>query len=679
MAGPWDKYAATPAAPAAAGPWQKYANATAAQPPPAPATRKRVIGGRGGVTPVTVEEPIVKHPDSGLERIGQGADDLMRSIANGGTLGAADKLAAYMGSDGDYTKKLAEERQKSADAAARDPGQDLVGKGVGTALGVSALAGNGVTLTPFMEGAPLTARVALGATEGAGYGAANELGHDDGPNGMPKVWAALHGAQEGAKFGALLPAAGSLASKAYETIAPYFSKTGDLSRRATGILSNAAAADAQGLRGLSGLGPDAMAADAGPSMTGLAQGVATTPGAGRSAVVDALARRTAGRNARLGEDLTKQLGPYQDPELLKQSISDARQAVTGPQYRAAISNAPRTPARSPGAAFSGVDVEPAISALTDDAAGLARGQRGTMDSVVADLRDVAAARSPEIAAQRLLNVRKQLDAQIVYDPRELAGLSSADKASQSALRAARAHVDDLVKGIPGIPAADATSAEYARLGQHVDAGFDVLDKGKSAVSPQALQAGIDALTPEARSAMQAGTRARLENAVGTQGNDLAALRSTIGEPQDWNNVKIGQVFSPDQAKGVTDAIKREQTFAQTETDVAKGSQTAQRTAAGKQLADRTDFRIPPVMEWPTAAAGAAGRAVLKALVGRSGDAVRQEVAQALTSTGEARDRVVQALLSAGDRRGAVARNLRDLVSSPAVIRALALHRSASDR
>lgn len=662
----------------------------------APTTRTRTIGGRGGVTPVTVTEPIVQHPDSGLARIGQGADDLMRAVANGATLGAADKAAAYMGSDGtDYTQQLAKQRALTEQSTDRDPGQALVGGLAGNALGVAATAGAGLTTAPLMAGAPLAGRIGLGAIEGGGYGAANALGHNDGEMGWQKVWAALHGAGAGSAFGAALPAAGSVAGKAYEMAAPFFSSTEGLSPRASGILTNAANADSRGMQNLSQIGPQAMPVDAGPSMAGLGQGAALAPGDARSTIIDALTQRNLGRNARLGDDLTQNFGPYQDPVLATQSVKDARKALTGPMYTKAfadagpvdaspvtdlISNRLQTAEGAEKAALQkiqGMLVEaPAAAAVAPQRVASTTPAGGTIYHMGGG--SPAQPQQIESMAERLHNIKGEVDSLINYGDPTLGIQPGSLSREQGALVQVRKALNgSLENQVPGYAAANARSSEYARMGDSIETGFNALKKGDQAVSPALWQHQAEAATPAELGGIQIGVRGRLENAVGTQANDLAALRGQVGEPQDWNSQKLAQIYSPEQAEGFSSGITREQTFAKTYNDVANGSQTGPRLAAQKQLADRGEIHIPPIMEWPTAAASAGARTVLKAMLNRSSEGVRNEIAAALTSTGDARDQIVRALLSASQAQGQVGANIRNVIGNPALIRALALSHSSA--
>lgn len=123
-------------------------------------------------------------------------DDIVRKIANGATFGFADKLAAkgdQAVGGGNYDELLKRQRQLSSDASERAGSAGTVAEFGGNVAGAAALTGGGaMSLVPQAASTPmrLLAAGGLGATEGAGYGALDALGHDTD-------------VKEGAKMGAI--------------------------------------------------------------------------------------------------------------------------------------------------------------------------------------------------------------------------------------------------------------------------------------------------------------------------------------------------------------------------------------------------------------------------------------------------------------------------------------------
>lgn len=113
-------------------------------------------------------------------KAGTAADDLMRAVANGFTLGYADKIAGWAGGEGTEA-----ERAKTDEAWMRGGSATpvaTIGGSIATGLGAAR---HGATLigrfgTGAMTGAKgLGARAGLAAIEGAGYGALSAMGQDE--------------------------------------------------------------------------------------------------------------------------------------------------------------------------------------------------------------------------------------------------------------------------------------------------------------------------------------------------------------------------------------------------------------------------------------------------------------------------------------------------------------------
>ena len=76
-------------------------------------------------------------------------------------------------------------------------------------------------------------------------------------------------------------------------------------------------------------------------------------------------------------------------------------------------------------------------------------------------------------------------------------------------------------------------------------------------------------------------RASLENVVGNNVNDLNALRSLLGEAQDWNARKLATVFGQDKADRLMAVIENERNMRNTYNKVVEGSKTATTQQAAK--------------------------------------------------------------------------------------------------
>lgn len=188
-----------------------------------------------------------------------------------------------------------------------------------TALGARALGAAG----------PLVARVPAGAASGAAIAAADAAARGQDP---------LTGGVIGGALGGALPVVGAVGGRAIQGARDLINPAAATERLAGRMGRTAAIADdltpaAIAARGAE-LGAAGTAADFGPNMRGLAQSIATQPGAGKRAVFDALEQRAAQSRDRVESAVTTALGPRQDVELLTRGEEAGRRAAADPLYEA---------------------------------------------------------------------------------------------------------------------------------------------------------------------------------------------------------------------------------------------------------------------------------------------------------------------------------------------------------
>lgn len=360
------------------------------------------------------------------------------------------------------------------------------------------------------------------------------------------------------------------------------------------LLRNAAPKNPQAL---DPFGPEAMLLDASPSMTGLAQGVTLAPNAQRNAIVDALLSRDKGRSDRLIADTRSTLGKPRDVELLKKGIDKFAMRKAGPLYTSAKANAPNLSVKN--VLLS--------QAITKRAAGMDPVGREVMTKVMTSVDDALNAGDPKLVAERLHYIRQSLDKRIVYDKQAFDALGSADKAAQAPLKEARAVLDDMLKNnLPGFREADEITAKGKRAQDDVDFGFGALEGGKYAITPKRYAKEYAKRDPKF---VAEGVKADVATAMGTQANDLAALRKKVGGDNDFNRDKLAATFGPDKVDSLLSSIDREALFAQNSADISRGSQTAQRLAAAK-MAGGPDA---PTISDSASFTGLTGKAVAKTL------------------------------------------------------------------
>lgn len=404
---------------------------------------------------------------------------------------------------------------------------------------------------------------------------------------------------------------------------------------------------------LAGLGPDAMLLDSSPSMTGLAQGVATSPTPSRNAIVQALEERQATRVPRLDQDRISALGKARDPDLLKSTISKQAQRKADPFYTRSKANAPDLTGQA----------NILAQKLTSPSNGLKPSGRKIMQNIMDDIDDALMAGDKRLTAERLHDIRKDLDAQIVHDSMDYQALSSADKAAQAPLKQARRAIDDILKdNLPGFREGDRIIAKAKKSEEAVDYGIKSLEGGKYAHTPERFDLELKKRDPKM---VGEGMKADIRVAVGTQANDLSALRKKVGGDNDFNRAKIEKVFGKSAVDKLVKAIDREDLFGRNYADITRNSQTANRSMASA-LVNKSDA---PRFSGQETIVGVGLRGTAKmanALVGkiaaRSSQPTREALVKALTAKGPEAVKILDALIDSNPKSSA----------AKAIVRALAM-------
>lgn len=513
-----------------------------------------------------------------LEAIGRGG--LQGATLQGGDelfAAGAGAVAKVQGRDfgPEYERQLAEAQAANRAAKEAHPWAYGISEAAGlvpgliyggtTRLGAQALG---------LVGKNLAQRSVASAISGAAIGAAQGgLGAEQGE----RLEGARSGAAGGALVGAVSPAIGEAIGKGIGAIASSIrSRT---TPRPDGMSNSAAELLAQDVRASGGagavrsrldeLGPDARLLDASPSFQGRAQGLAIQPET-REMITAPLTARNQGTNARLATDLDSAIGPAPIPSRVEAQIAQGRELI-GKEYENLFS----TQARA-------VD--------TSDLAGRL---------------DVLAVNKRGPAAQAIAKVRGYLDIpgnKGVLDPNPAAlfetrhaidGLLEAETNSKArlALGDARQAVDRLLSNaVPGIKQVDAKWQELARQTESLKRGSQIFDGGKTAIRPAELadEFGQGALPkgelvgPSAAPVrVKQGARAEIDRLVGTEANDLNALRKAIKGEGDWNYTKLVQTFGSREGAKVWNAVDREAAFREAYQNIVGGSQSALRTGAAE--------------------------------------------------------------------------------------------------
>lgn len=485
------------------------------------------------------------------------------------------------------------------------------------------------------------------------------------------------GATVGGILGASIPAIGQGIGAAYRGIANRVSGgVEDVSRQAAPHLLDAIKADGPQTvsDNLARLGPDAVLADAGPSLLGVAQGVATRPGEAKSALVQALTQRNQGTNARLAGDVDSALGPAASAIKATQDIRSAR-GVEHQDLPAVFKNAPD------------VDVS---SVLNNINARLLRAE-GPEKKALLSARDMLTQQvqgpggillMPKTNAENISNVKVALDKLIKYGDDNLGIPAGALEKANGAAAGVRSDINDALRTqVPGYAGVMDKSSALAKQGEALERGTQLLGNGHEnhpAIVDQFLQ---KLQTPEQKQALAAGVRAEIDRQVGTKANDLQALKSGLKGEGDWNKENLSKVFGSDNTGKVFGAVDRESHFRDTFNKVAENSQTAQRQAAAGALGSNP-MQVPArdtLYGDVKAIAMKPVNALLGQLLTKDTAARDGELAKILASSGPERGAYLTALANALQKREANSATGKKVGDAAALAAAIMASRERNER
>lgn len=574
------------------------------------------------------------------------------SFARGGldalAWGFGDEIAAGIeASTGgrDYSTALDRQRESANIAYSENPKSYISGQVAGAVVpSIATLGGSsGGSLggTALRTGGMSAGQGAVYGF-GSGEGGAEERLKNAGKNAL------LSGA-----FGAASPFIGKAVGAGWRFVSDKLAASGIPSAahaHLLDMLAKAGLTPQQAAQKLDDLGSDAMLAD----LTQIeAAGTARASTDAGEMMGNRLATRRGGAGARVGSDLDAAMGPAVDPFTVQQSTKAAKSLI-GPEYDTAIANAPQLPKTLDGLLSQ---------SLTSPSVGLSMTNRKVMGGIMSEIDDALLADNPQETASRLLDIRQTLDKQIVYDARDFAALSSADKAAQGTLKQARGVVDDVLKNrIPGVREADAKFSPIAKLQDAYDFGRkELLRGGSGTVTTAELGARLSKGTPKENSMVAQGVRTEIDRSLSNARQNPSTTVDRLTS-RDWNNDKLSVLLGKQKAEKLSKAVERESTFTETSNliEPSRGSRTAVLNAAqnrwnssgnGGLLGDMaTAYAGGSIAGGPitgaTAAAALGARRLISSFTktGKANEKIIREVADGLTKTGADAKRVTQGLL-----------------------------------
>jgi hypothetical protein len=387
--------------------------------------------------------------------------------------------------------------------------------------------------------------------------------------------------------------------------------------------------------------------------------------------------------------VNRALGPAEDPQTVSEGIIAHRKAIDNVNYPAALDNAPAVKiAPIMTDLIDRIDQTPIGSmehkALTNLQAMLTKTEkRPLLDASGFPQYDkLGSERWQDIHvshddANILHKVKGELDNVIEYDAPGLGVPAGALTRQQGALKQMRGAINATLEDqVPGYANANAVSAALANRADAVKLGTKYLGNGETTASPERFAAAFEPLSQGEKIAFAKGSRGRIDRALGTQANDLQSLRGTLQGEGGWNTDKIATVHGVPAANDLVNTVDRNLKFRDTYNKVVENSQTAQRTAAAKEMKPEPSTETPffnpnaNLTGMLTTGVKKGASAVVNALL--KSDPTRRygEVARALTEQDSARDARLTAIIDAINSRQGNAAAAPQVGNAGAVVAAL---------
>ncbi|MBD9592680.1 hypothetical protein IB270_07535 [Ensifer sp. ENS05] len=495
-------------------------------------------------------------------------------------------------------------------------------------------------------GASVGSRVVSSAGAGAGTGLVQGFGAGEGNGAQRLRQAGLEGATGFVVGPAMLPvaagankAASSIARKILGESNDALSTVTDQARRYVVDELSDPSKVGRYRSALEELGPDAMLADVSPEWLGVARGAAARPGT-RGLIVDPLNERSVMANTRLRGDVADNLGPDPVPSRVDRALAGDQDQVRQ-RYRPVM------------AERSSYDFTPITDTLEDEI------QR-TRGPAQRQLRNV----------RQMLNVNGQdlvtTDPAIAFETRQaIDGILETEQNPKviSALTEARQMIDDgLRASVPRIKEVDGQFAEIARQREALGEGRSILNNGATAMRPSELDDALrHGALPQGEMVGPSGVPLRMQQsslgevyrAIGTEANDLNALRKTVRGEGDWNREKLGMLFGQDRADNVLNSIDRENVFADTANRVTRGSDTAMGSRFNQFLDEVSKGQEIPSDATLTGTAAKLFKSIMKRVVQGNAETnagkLAEDIGRLSVATGSTRDQIVEAILKRGEK------------------------------
>lgn len=567
----------------------------------------------------------------------------------GGFMDRAGAGIDAMTGGGSYDEALAQRRARAAAFADENPvidtGLQIAGGITGTLAAAPAAGAGAGSYLLGTGGKTFGNNLARGITAGLAQGGAYGAGQSEDLTDLQQVatdtgTGSLLGGAIGAAAPLLMGGAGrvmeALANRSDDALSAVPSKARQWLLQQTKRLPASQADD------MAALGPDAMLADVDPTFRGVARAAAARPDT-KALVVDALAERDAGKQARLANVIRSEIGDAPIPSDVEAAIDMQRKAI-GPAYDAAFEGA------------RAVDAAPILDQI---------------DSMIPNVRGAAGEKLRTVRGYLMIPGTDQLDPspQAMLQTRNAVDGMMRGEMDNNVLRNLEA-VRDLIDGelaakVPSIKAIDSQYADTFRQDKAFKAGREVFDSDRGTMVPQEVErAMVDGVLPTGSMIgpsgtafqMRQGARAEIERIVGSNANDVTALNRLLRGEGDWNRAKMASIFGKDKAERILKVLDAEVRFQQTAQRVMGGSDTGE-TRAFTQFLDETASG-PPQIDPSTSLFGGTlrlGQKALGSVLRANGEATADQFAADLArlsvAKGQEANAIIAALMQRADRAG----------------------------
>lgn len=584
------------------------------------------------------------------------AYDMGKIALNGLTFNLGDKAlaAARAGFDSnlDYDQALAEAREGTRQARDRagwaGTAMDVV-SGVGLGAGMAA---RGATLVgrEAIQNSGLLTRLGAAGLEGAGYGAAYNVGQaDKGFDPVANAAAATEGAIYGGAGGLVGGAAGEGLSKAMRSLMGPMADTRvavDGQRLNTGaqrVLDNALGGEAGDAtaNAMRRMGPDTLALNANDDLANSALAIAQEGGQGGRTVTDALRNQFGRRSDRILAGVDDALGPRgRDMNTIlegaEEAIADSRPEYTNLLKGRNVPPADRRPitdvVKEVRKSYMGSEVGNALKALEKvenwpaDAHALLNKRNVTLDKIE---RNYPSARGAIGEIRKAVN--KQLDKVTGGEFQKLQDIQSAAK----------------------------SDIEAAKLATNfLDARTD----------PRDITSALTLASPQRRAMMREVARDSVDQTVRQTSNDITGIQKVVGRHANASQREnVRRVFGDEAESNLTRMVDNELKKSSDYAEIMRNSNTAKKQAARERLADDVGGFSVPQNSSPAGILSEAARAAMRGLYNltgnRRGDAARAAIGKVATMNEQQLVNLLAAIRRAEQNRATVGRGMRSMAAT----------------